>query len=157
MEVLTVIIGITTILGTVFAGLQWLHSQKKTSIHPLYTSQKKEECQIRLAPDLHDIPAVMNGGRFEGNFANFQIRFGSETDLELVDAILLHKATAVVSEDAQKNQENEEFTLIGLNGFVTITENFSEMLHFAINSHKIPQKYYHYMRSFILTRKRCLF
>ncbi|MDD4627892.1 MAG: hypothetical protein PHE68_00670 [Candidatus Peribacteraceae bacterium] len=60
-----------------------------------YTEDKVEAGKIKLAPSLGAIPPVMNGGIFQGDFACFQIRFGSETDLELIGASIMHGAQKI--------------------------------------------------------------
>jgi hypothetical protein len=91
---ITVVLGVSAIIGAAIKGFRWLQSRNQKVSHSSRT-QENNECKIKLAPAVHDIPAVMNGGTFQGQFANFQIRFGSETDLEFVDAALFHETKMI--------------------------------------------------------------
>lgn len=50
---------------------------------------KGQECQIELSPSIREIPPVMNGGKLQGDYANFQVRFRAKVDLELKEASLI--------------------------------------------------------------------
>lgn len=59
----------------------------------------RKECQIKLAPEIHpSIPYPMNGGNVQ-KFANIQVRFGSDTYLELIDAKFFFKKNEIRCED----------------------------------------------------------
>ncbi len=66
-----------------------------------FIGMANKECQIKLAPEFHpSIPYPMNGGNMQ-KFANFQIRFGSETNLELIDAALFIDGKMIKCEQQQ--------------------------------------------------------
>ncbi|MEK7591342.1 MAG: hypothetical protein AAB489_04005 [Patescibacteria group bacterium] len=91
----TLIVGISAIIGGTLKAFKSFRSRKSRSVQPS-TDQETQECKIALAPAIHyETITVMNGGDLQGGFANFQIRFGSETDLELIDAALFHASKTI--------------------------------------------------------------
>ena len=71
----TLIVGISAIIGGTLKAFKSFRSRKSRSVQPS-TDQETQECKIALAPAIHyETITVMNGGDLQGGFANFQIRF----------------------------------------------------------------------------------
>ncbi|MBU2213379.1 hypothetical protein KKC44_04295 [Patescibacteria group bacterium] len=70
-----------------------------------------QECKIELSPSIREIPPVMNGGKLQGEYANFQIRFRSKSDLELKEATLIcgEKIIPCKDRDSKLRQIDDNF------------------------------------------------
>lgn len=108
--ILAIIVAIGTIFGWTGKLVRWIYSKVKY----------EKRCQIQMSPTLDLIPPIMNGGQFQGQFACLQVRFGSDTDLELIDAVIVHGTTIIKNQtrdrrlDGGRNWNSIMFNSAGL-------------------------------------------